>query len=126
MNLSPYQIALLSGGFILLGAFIGNWISHYFTDYRNRKERYKNTYNAFLESFLPSIQILIKESGTFTPDDFRNFITYYSVQETAMLRILVELNKRSIIKFKGKWNEYRNWQKQCNENYEMCVMTIEK
>jgi len=38
MFLTPYQLALIAGGFTIIGALLGNWISHRFSDYRDRRK----------------------------------------------------------------------------------------
>lgn len=124
MELSPYQLALLGGGFTLLGGFIGNWVTHHLTDFRNSKERHINNYEAFRNALLPSVQILIKESGTFTARDFNNFMTYYPAQETAMLKVLSDMRRCRATIFRKKWTEYREWYKQCYDNYESCVLVV--
>lgn len=42
MFLTPYQLALIAGGFAILGALLGNWISHRFSDYRDRRKEFND------------------------------------------------------------------------------------
>lgn len=37
-NLTAYELALVAGGFTIIGALLGNWISHRFSDYRDRRK----------------------------------------------------------------------------------------
>ena len=54
-NLTAYELALIAGGFAIVGALLGNWISHLFTDIRNNKERIINQYMTFKDSFIPTV-----------------------------------------------------------------------
>jgi hypothetical protein len=40
MFVTPYQLALIAGGFTLLGALLGNWLSHYFSGNRDRRKEF--------------------------------------------------------------------------------------
>lgn len=37
-NLTAYELALIAGGFTIIGALLGNWVSHHFSDYRDRRK----------------------------------------------------------------------------------------
>ena len=40
MFITPYKLALIAGGFTILGALLGNWLSHYFSGNRDRRKEF--------------------------------------------------------------------------------------
>ena len=97
--------------------------AHRLTLHRNRKERHNNIYSTFYDSFIPAIQILSKEPGTFTQNDFISFQGLFPTQETTMLKLRDLLKSQTLRRFDNCWTEYKNWAEQCN-TYEHCVITI--
>lgn len=39
-NLTAYELALIAGGFTIIGALLGNWISHYFSGNRDKRKEF--------------------------------------------------------------------------------------
>lgn len=40
MFVTPYQLVLIAGGFTILGALLGNWLSHFFSGNRDRRKEF--------------------------------------------------------------------------------------
>lgn len=121
-NLTAYELALVAGGFTLAGALIGIWADHLLTDIRNKKERLITQYTAFKDSFIPTVQIINKTPRT--PEDFQLFPTHFENQERIMYAFRGNLKGDTLSSFDQKWKEYKEWQKSCNESYEICVVTV--
>lgn len=58
MVLSPYEIALISGGFALCGALVGALCNHIFSERRRRIEEFNKAATEFRNAFLPEIILL--------------------------------------------------------------------
>lgn len=117
---NPVIIVALLG---ICATLFGILAYHRLTLWRNSKERCNDTYEAFKASFIPSIQILSKEPLTFRPDDFVTFQKLFISQNTAKLKLTDTMNNRNLNRFNSKWQEYKDWQDNCN-TYERTVMTI--
>lgn len=119
---TAYELALVAGGFTLAGALLGIWTDHLLADIRNKKERLTAQYTTFKDSFIPTVQAINKNPRI--PEDFRHFPTHFENQEKIMYAFRVNLRGRQLRSFDQKWEEYKEWQKACNESYEMCVVTV--
>ena len=76
-NLTGYELALIAGGFTVIGAMLGNWVSHRFSDYRDRRKE-RNEAADRLDS------VLRKEREGPMPDtsiDFSEFIRVINGRE---------------------------------------------
>jgi hypothetical protein len=62
MFLTPYQLALVAGGFTILGALLNNWIGHLLVVGRDKKNRLIAARLAFRDSFTPAIRIIEKRN----------------------------------------------------------------
>ena len=56
-NLTVYDLALVAGGFTIVGALLGNWVSHRFSDYRDRRKNSMKRPKTFSSSSPTSIAI---------------------------------------------------------------------
>ncbi len=117
------ELTFIASGCTILGGLIGGWITHRFSDRRNRVERHRNAYDAFYNSFIKAIQILSKEAGSFKESDFFEFTNLFGEQDTNRIKILGTMRSCRVKKFNKKWAKYQEWQGQCN-TYESTVMII--
>lgn len=120
-NLTGYELALIAGGFTIIGALLDNLINHRLTDARNKKERLTTQYIAFKDSFIPTIQIINK-----TPkkeEDFIIFPTHFATQEAAMYAYRSNLEGDALSSFDEKWAEYQEHHKACSD-YQSCVYHV--
>ena len=90
-NLTAYELALIAGGFTTIGAMLGNWISHRFSDHRDRrKER-----NKVAE---PLAEILRKEIRRPTPGSKIDFEPFR--------RVLKSISRLELRRFDNAVEEY--------------------
>ena len=107
MFLTPYQLALIAGGFTILGALLGNWISHRFSDYRDRRKE-RNDAAAKFRSAFTEIRKTIRESqpgirSRRQTDFFQLFTDSYHAQYDAMLHFKDYLNNKEQEAIEKAW-----------------------
>jgi len=78
-NLSGYTIALIAGGFGIIGALLGNWASHRFSDHRDRRKEFNEAADALA-------RILTKEKVRPIPSAHIDFFSFQRVIEGRKLR----------------------------------------
>jgi len=107
---SPYEIAIIAGGFTILGALIGGWIG-----YRNALKihnisEFNKAASQFKNAFLGTILFLgdnIRIKGTGTSNRINEFLrTLIFKHMKALARFEPFLNARERKRIRHTWNEY--------------------
>lgn len=100
-NLTAYELALIAGGFTTTGAMLGNWISHRFSDHRDRrKER-----NEVSE---PLAEILRKERSHPTPGS--------KIDLEPFRRVLNSISRLDLRRFNNAVEEYEKAKEEQKHN----------
>jgi hypothetical protein len=110
MFLTPYQLALIAGGFTILGALLGNWISHRFSDYRDRRKERNDAAAKFRSAFTEIVKT-IRESqpgirARRQTDFFQLFTDSYHTQYDAMLHFKDYLNDKEQEAIEKAWENH--------------------
>lgn len=113
-------IATISG---ISGVLIGAWIARNTAFKIIDRQEQNRDFLDLKNSFIPAMQILNKEPGSFTQDDFVSFRQLFNTQEIAMLRVSLLLKGYNLKRFNVFRDEYNHLIKQCN-TYENCVTII--
>ncbi|SRR6266568_54519 len=93
MFVTPYQLALIAGGFTILGALLGNWLSHYFSGNRDRRKEFNDAAD-ILDAILRKER---KYPSPSTIIDFSAFRRVLKDQKLSSFDICVEEYKTTII-----------------------------
>ena len=109
MELGAYEIALIGGGFTLLGAIIGGYIGYYFSGQLLSKQEFNKAAAEFRAAFVDEIRVIdsfysIDIESTSIPNTLANAIEKH---EKALMifkdGFLCETDRTEIQK---AWNEY--------------------
>lgn len=124
---TPNDFPYIAFGKVEISAFVlillAAILAYYFGRRKSRGERHEDVYNALHDTLIPAIKILTKDAGTFRQEDFVNFENTFDSQNTIMFKMQDRLKGKRLRRFNEKWQEYKEWQKNC-ETYESTVMTI--
>lgn len=109
-NLTGYELALIAGGFGIVGALLGNWTSHRFTDYRDRRKEFNDAAAKFRSEFTEIIKT-IREShpGTRrfeTTCFFQLFTSTYHAQYNALLLFKDHLSGKEQREIEKAWDKH--------------------
>ncbi len=102
---------------ILFTALLGSVI----TRHHKARERRIESFDKFKDSFIPTVQIIIKTSHV--PDDYIALPSYFSNQESIMLAFRSNLRGKCLGTFDEKWKQYEEWQTACKD-YQTCVYKV--
>lgn len=61
MNLSAYEIALISGGFTLVGLLLGAWVGYYFSIRLMNRQEFNKAATNFRTSFIEEIRFIDRD-----------------------------------------------------------------
>jgi hypothetical protein len=106
IRLTYYHLALLAGGFTVIGALLGAWLNHYFSNWRNRKERFLNAYDTFRQAFLPAIHDLEQNCAISAA---RIILSEHSKQSYALKVFYPYIDESHTLAVKTKWEEYQKY-----------------
>ena len=115
MTLTNYQIALIAGGFTIVGGLLGALINHYFSKFRSKQERFHGAASEFRAAFVDYIQAIRHSAPT---DEFGmgysgmreiHTNTVEQAHEKAKIRFESFLDKSDLPGFNAAWEKYRQW-----------------
>jgi hypothetical protein len=123
MNLGPYEIALIAGGFTIVGALLGAWIGYRNALNLHRVAEFNKAAAVFRASFVDIIQS-IRDTGLMPGDDgwyafiVKNYTKeFFTDLERAKILFEPHLSIRALSGLNSAWDTFTNWNAHFTKDY---------
>lgn len=102
MTLTLYQLALIAGGFTVLGVLLGAWLANYFAERRDDRNRIKSVRSA---AALKLLSVIAKQFADIRRDQGTSHLT---IVHAALLEFLPYLNTVEKQTMNDIWERYKH------------------
>jgi len=110
ITLTAYQLAIIAGGFTLLGTLIGAWINHRFALYRDNQNRNRASFDFAALKFR---SIIAKELSEFKNRGgifYADRISHLSTIHAACIEFFPALSKSKHKELADLWQKYNKYE----------------
>jgi hypothetical protein len=106
MNLNPYEIALIAGGFTIIGTLLGGWITYRFAISLSRTNAKRDAGRKLRDAFAPELAALhpLQFNGGFNYAEMLR--QAFDRHNMAVIEFEFYLFGKQLDRFKKAWNEY--------------------
>ncbi len=111
MILTNYQIALIAGGFTIIGGLLGAWINHRLAQSRDKELRKKDRFDAAALKFRGIIAKELSEFKSRGGIFYDDRVAHLSTIHAACIEFLPTLSQSNQERFANLWQEYNKYEK---------------